>query len=126
MATSQDLDQFLARHSVFIRKARDISRQSLFFLSILTRTKHEKTDRKLTTFAKFVLVKVRAFVNGVHVQNEYFSRKAQADQSPHIQRILDQFNYWQTEIRDTINDMEALELGVVQDLRDKFESFFKK
>jgi hypothetical protein len=42
MQTSGDLDQFLARHSVFTRKARDVSRQSLFLLGILTETNHGK------------------------------------------------------------------------------------
>lgn len=123
METSQDLDQFIARHDVFIRKARDISRQSLYYLGILTKTNHDKTDRKLAIFAKFVLVKIRAFVNGVHVQKEYFSRKAQADQDACTRRMLDQFDYWQTEIRGKINNMATLELDDVQELREKFETF---
>jgi len=125
MDTFKDLDQFLARHKVFIRNARDISRQSLFFLGILTQTNIEKVDRKLAAFAQFVLVKVRAFVNGVHIQKEYFSRQNQADQPPHIQRTIDQFIYWQNEIRDILNNMNSLELDQLQDLKDRFKGFLQ-
>jgi hypothetical protein len=71
------------------------------------------------------LVKVRAFVNGVHIQKEYFSRQNQADQPPHIQRIIDQFIYWRYEIRDILNNMNSLELDQIQDLKDRFKGFLQ-
>ena len=85
MHPSGDLDPFLARHSVFIRKSRDVSRQSLYFLGLLTRTNSRKTDKKLGKFARFVLVKIQAFVNGVHVQIAYFTKKAEATSSVQTQ-----------------------------------------
>ena len=123
METSGDLDQFLARHSVFTRKARDVSRQSLFLLEILTKTSYPPIDEKLETFAEFVLVKIRAFVNGVHIQKEYFAKKDQTGHPDQILRILDLFNYWQTQIRDTVNKMGNLKLVDVPDLKDKFKTF---
>ena len=123
MHPSEDLDPFLARHSVFIRKSRDVSRQILFFLGLLARTNNEKTDKKLEKFARFVLVKIRAFVNGVHVQKAYFAKKKEAAPPTAIQPILDLFDYWQTEIRDTVNNMETLELDDVSELKTKFETF---
>jgi predicted acylesterase/phospholipase RssA len=106
-----------------MRKSRDVSRQCLFFLGLLTRTNNEKTDKKLEKFARFVLVKIQAFVNGVHVQNEYFVKKKQVTPAAYIKRILELFDYWQTEIRDTVNNMESLKLDDVSELKTKFETF---
>ena len=125
MESLQDLDQIIARHKVFIRNARDVSRQSLFFLGILTQTNCKKIDLKLGEFSHFAMVKVRAFVNGVNIPKKYFSKQNQPNQPPHIQRILDQFDFWQRNIRDKANGIDSLELDQVQDLRENFVKFLK-
>jgi hypothetical protein len=114
---SEDLNQFKSNYSVFMRSSRDVSRQGLFFLSILRKTNQKKIDAILTEFSEYALIKVKALTNGVKVPN-----KDDTDASDRIKKNL---YYWQKKIREKLDNVKTLSLENVPDLKERFVTFLK-
>ena len=63
---------FFERHNVFLRKARQASHQSFYFLHTLEEINDAKIDGKTEEYSQFVMRQLRAIVNGVYIQKKYW------------------------------------------------------
>jgi hypothetical protein len=63
--------EFLQRHKVFLRRARDAAHQSLFFLGMLEKTDRSATNEAVDEYRPFALYQVRSLVRGVHLPESY-------------------------------------------------------
>ena len=62
---SHDEDPFLRRHRVFIRRARDISHQALFFLGLLYDTTSRKAQDAVDDYQPFAIGQVQSLIDSV-------------------------------------------------------------
>lgn len=65
MAGSFDHDHYLRRHSIFLRRGRDVSHQALFFLELLYETTGRKADEAVCAYHVFALDQVRSLYDSV-------------------------------------------------------------
>lgn len=125
-----DVMQFLRRHYVFIRKARDTSHQCLFFLGMLRCTTTRKGNEAVLDYFGFALEQVKALIGGVHIPDDKAYRHWQqqlatlpAAQQLEVKRALSLYTDW-SRIFDVLGDLEnfnatpGLRQSLVQFLAD--------
>jgi hypothetical protein len=106
---SLDEDQFLRRHRVFVRRARDVSHQSLFFLGLLYDTTSETAQKAVDGYRDFAIEQVRSLVESVRPP------EAPDLRGPQVERARKLHDSW----NDLFSTQEASEL------RKRFEDFLE-
>src|SRR5215207_4181974 len=110
-----DEDQFLRRHRVFVRRARDISHQALFFLGLLYDTTSRKGQKAIDKYRPFAIEQVRSLVESV------LPPRAPALQGQQVDRALSLHELWRG-----LSSMPASDKDHVLELRKNFEDFLEK
>ena len=111
-----DQEQFLRRHRVFVRRARDISHQSLFFLGLLYDTTGRKAQAAIDDYRPFAIEQVRSLVESVLPPGTRLTRGEE------ISRALGLHKLWS----DLSSIPDTLDAAGVLALRKRFEEFLEK
>lgn len=117
---------FWSRHQVFLREARQVAHQSLYYLCLIDHYPESKKHRPIfEQYAAFAYDQVRAMLNGVHLQSAYWDRdeRLSGTASTEYQQAFSQVDQWQQEIRDTLNKEKTLVAADAQRLISAFEQF---
>lgn len=109
-------EHFLRRHRVFVRRARDISHQSLFFLGLLYDTTSRKAQEAVDKYRPFALEQVRSLVESV------LPPRAPAVPGEQAGRALGLHEPW----CDLSSMPEVPDRACVIKLRKSFEDFLEK
>ncbi len=105
-----DEDQFLRRHRVFVRRARDISHQALFFLGLLYDTTRQKAEVAVNGYRPFAIEQVQSLISSVITPSK------PKQETEKIREALGLHELW--------NNLAAQDQ--VAELRKSFEEFLEK
>lgn len=123
--------EFLQRHKVFLRRARDAAHQSLFFLGLLERTNCLKTNAAVAEYQPFALYQVRSLVRGVHLPEGYRRLRRELTEGglqlmdstrKDLERAAEVFATW-CSIFDILEDHHSAD---PEALRHGFEEFLRQ
>ena len=119
--------QFLQRHAVFLRRARDTAHQALFFVGLLSNVVGRRSAQQaVELYRPFGLEQIKTLVRGVHLPDHY-NRATEAldhdvDADPEdrqrVTRAVDVYQSW-CRIFGQLDDLEAVDIDKLrQDLFD--------
>ena len=112
-------DQFLRRHFVFIRRARDISHQALFFLGLLYDTTSDKAKEAVQDYQPFALDQVRSLYRSAHPPEE--TPKVE-NKEAEVERAVTLHRLWE-ELGGKLKDGDAKKLRqALQEFLDRSRS----
>lgn len=116
-----DEEHFFRRHRVFVRRARDVSHQALFFLGLLHDTTSRKAQTAVDGYRPFALEQVRSLVESAPPPGG-IPRAAIPPGNEAVGRALDLYERW----RELASSLDQLGGVDVLELRKSFERFLEE
>jgi hypothetical protein len=110
--------EFLQRHRVFLRQARDASHQAFFFLGLLEVPLGRKAKDAVADYRPFALYQVRTLVRAVHLPDHYDRVEAELETGAlvvteakrrELLLAVDLFRRWRA-VFDQLVDLRSVEL----------------